>query len=178
MKGHWLFDIDTLQDEHDDVAESAVVPFPHAIKGEGIFAFVDLKETTHEKGAEIIADLRNAVKQSIASYAVPDYFLVSRLSNFPFASCLATLPLACALQITASGGLPKTRSGKIMRRILRKIACNQFDDLGDVSTLADPTVVVGLVQRFKDQIGQVKSEWISIVPVHFDLMTMFFTEFV
>uniref|UniRef100_A0A914XPJ1 acetate--CoA ligase n=1 Tax=Plectus sambesii TaxID=2011161 RepID=A0A914XPJ1_9BILA len=77
VSGHRLgtAEIEDVLDEHHDVAESAVVPFPHAIKGEGIFAFVDIKDECEDRHEEIIASLKQTVKSSIASYAVPDYFL-------------------------------------------------------------------------------------------------------
>ena len=105
---------------HENVAEAAVVGFPHEIKGEGLYVFVTLKE-----GVAATDDLKKAlvghVRTVIGPIASPD-----RLQFAP--------------------GLPKTRSGKIMRRILRKIAHNQLDDLGDTSTLADPSVVDSLVK--------------------------------
>lgn len=126
VTGHRLgtAEVEDVLDDHPDVAESAVVGFPHDVKGEGIFAFVVLKEHVHETEKDIKADLKAEIKQRIASYAQPDVILVV-------------------------GNLPKTRSGKIMRRILRKIAANQPDELGDVSTLADPSVVEDIVQSYK-----------------------------
>ena len=106
---------------HEAVAESAVVGFPHDVKGQGIYAYVTLikgVEPTDELRAELIA----WVGKDIGAIAKPD-----------------------ALQW--SPGLPKTRSGKIMRRILRKIAENEVDKLGDTSTLADPSVVEDLVKN-------------------------------
>jgi acetyl-CoA synthetase len=110
---------------HKYVSESAVVGFPHEIKGEGIFAFVILKNkadlATYQDA--LIAELRDLCRSHIAAFAVPDYILF----------CDA---------------LPKTRSGKIMRRILRIIATGSCSvaDLGDVSTLAEPQVVESLVK--------------------------------
>ena len=106
---------------HPAVAEAAVVGFPHDIKGQGIYAYVTLKvgvEPTEELRKELIAHVR----KEIGPIASPD-----------------------ALQWAPS--LPKTRSGKIMRRILRKIAANEVDALGDTSTLADPNVVTDLVDN-------------------------------
>ncbi len=104
---------------HDDVAEAAVVGFPHDIKGQGIYAYVTLNA-----GVEATEDLRRAlvahVRKEIGPIAAPDV-------------------------IQWAPGLPKTRSGKIMRRILRKIAENDVSSLGDTSTLADPSVVDDLV---------------------------------
>ncbi|QBQ48891.1 acetate--CoA ligase [Brevundimonas naejangsanensis] len=106
---------------HDDVAEAAVVGFPHDIKGQGIYAYVTLN-----KGVEATDDLRKAlvaqVREEIGPIAAPDV-------------------------IQWAPGLPKTRSGKIMRRILRKIAENELGALGDTSTLADPSVVDDLVKN-------------------------------
>lgn len=106
---------------HDDVAEAAVVGFPHDIKGQGIYAYVTLN-----KGVEATEDLRKAlvaqVRSEIGPIAAPDV-------------------------IQWAPGLPKTRSGKIMRRILRKIAENELGALGDTSTLADPSVVDDLVKN-------------------------------
>ncbi|MCU0807572.1 MAG: acetate--CoA ligase [Candidatus Contendobacter sp.] len=106
---------------HPAVAEAAVVGYPHDIKGQGIYAYVTLKmgvEPTEELRKELIAHVR----KEIGPIASPD-----------------------ALQWAP--GLPKTRSGKIMRRILRKIAANEVDALGDTSTLADPNVVTDLVDN-------------------------------
>ena len=106
---------------HDDVAEAAVVGFPHDIKGQGIYAYVTLN-----KGVEATEELRRAlvaqVREEIGPIAAPDV-------------------------IQWAPGLPKTRSGKIMRRILRKIAENELGALGDTSTLADPSVVDDLVKN-------------------------------
>ncbi|PQZ81091.1 MULTISPECIES: acetate--CoA ligase [unclassified Brevundimonas] len=106
---------------HDDVAEAAVVGFPHDIKGQGIYAYVTLN-----KGVEATEALRKAlvaqVREEIGPIAAPDV-------------------------IQWAPGLPKTRSGKIMRRILRKIAENEIGALGDTSTLADPSVVDDLVKN-------------------------------
>ncbi|GDX79663.1 acetyl-coenzyme A synthetase [Deltaproteobacteria bacterium] len=102
---------------HPAVAEAAVVGFPHQIKGEGIWAWVILKDGY---SAEIAA-LREQVRREIGPIATPDH-------------------------ITIVPGLPKTRSGKIMRRILRKIAAGEPDQLGDTSTLADPAIVEALIQ--------------------------------
>ena len=103
---------------HHKVAEAAVVGFPHEIKGQGIYAFVTLmKDDT--PSAELKKELVEWVRSQIGPIASPD-------------------------DIQWAPGLPKTRSGKIMRRILRKIAANDFDDLGDITTLADPSVVTDL----------------------------------
>ncbi len=106
---------------HPKVAEAAVVGFPHDIKGQGIYAYVTLKlgeEPTDALRKELVA----WVRKEIGPIAAPD-------------------------AIQWAPGLPKTRSGKIMRRILRKIAADETDALGDTSTLADPTVVGELVEN-------------------------------
>ena len=107
---------------HEQVAEAAVVGFPHDIKGEGIYAFVTLMQGTNENLDGIEQELINLVRREIGPFAKPD-----------------------ALQWAP--GLPKTRSGKIMRRILRKIAANDLDNLGDVTTLAEPAVVDDLINN-------------------------------
>ena len=105
---------------HDAVAEAAVVGMPHEIKGQGIYAFVTLKVGV-EKSDELKKALKTHVRKEIGPIATPD-----------------------AIQF--ADGLPKTRSGKIMRRILSKIAAGNTEDLGDTSTLADPSVVTDLVK--------------------------------
>jgi acetyl-CoA synthetase len=104
---------------HTAVAEAAVVGYPHDVKGQGIYAYVLLMEGA-EASEELIRHLRDFVAKEIGAIAKPDL-------------------------IHIAPGLPKTRSGKIMRRILRKIAANELDSLGDTSTLADPSVVEQLV---------------------------------
>ncbi len=106
---------------HPAVAEAAVVGFPHEIKGEGIYAFVTLMLSQKSGNEELIEELTNLVREQIGPIAKPDV-------------------------IQWAPGLPKTRSGKIMRRILRKVAANEVDDLGDTSTLADPSVVNELIK--------------------------------
>lgn len=106
---------------HDLVAEAAVVGYPHDIKGQGIYAYVTLMTGT-EPSEAIRKELINLVRQEIGPIATPDV-------------------------IQWAPGLPKTRSGKIMRRILRKIAANELENLGDTSTLADPSVVDNLIQN-------------------------------
>lgn len=122
VTGHRLgtAEVEDAITEHPEVAESAVVGFPHDVKGEGVFAFIVLKENVQRPEEEIVAELRKMVRSTIAGYAVPDVILV------------------CP-------GLPKTRSGKIMRRILRKVAAGQPEEMGDTSTLADPSVVEAIV---------------------------------
>jgi acetyl-CoA synthetase len=106
---------------HHAVAEAAVVGAPHAIKGQGIYAYVTLKAGV-EASEALRKELAAHVRQEIGAIATPDW-------------------------IQWAPGLPKTRSGKIMRRILRKIAANEHEQLGDISTLADPTVVSALVDE-------------------------------
>ncbi|OED42382.1 acetate--CoA ligase [Chromatiales bacterium (ex Bugula neritina AB1)] len=106
---------------HESVAEAAVVGYPHDIKGQGIYAYVTLMIGT-EATEELRAELVQHVRKEIGPIASPDV-------------------------IQWAPGLPKTRSGKIMRRILRKIAENEIDSLGDTSTLADPAVVDDLVEN-------------------------------
>ena len=106
---------------HDAVAEAAVVGYPHDLKGQGIYAFV-----TPMNGVALSDELKNEllalVGKEIGGFARPEL-------------------------IQWAPGLPKTRSGKIMRRILRKIACNELENMGDTSTLADPAVVDGLIEQ-------------------------------
>ena len=107
---------------HPCVAEAAVVGFPHALKGEGIYAYVTLMSGDESDPDTLLAELIAMVRKEIGPIAKPD-------------------------AIQWAPGLPKTRSGKIMRRILRKIAANELDNLGDTSTLADPSVVEDLIHN-------------------------------
>ncbi|SBW82976.1 Acetyl-coenzyme A synthetase 2 [Pseudomonas veronii 1YdBTEX2] len=106
---------------HDWVAEAAVVGYPHDVKGQGIYAFVTPMNGV-EPSETLKKHLLELVSKEIGSFAKPEL-------------------------IQWAPALPKTRSGKIMRRILRKIACNELDSLGDTSTLADPSVVAGLIDK-------------------------------
>ncbi len=106
---------------HDAVAEAAVVGYPHDVKGQGIYAYVTLMKGS-EPSEALTKELLALVGKEIGSFAKPEL-------------------------IQWAPGLPKTRSGKIMRRILRKIACNELDNMGDTSTLADPSVVDSLIER-------------------------------
>ena len=106
---------------HKAVAEAAVVGFPHDIKGQGIYAYVTLMKGVEDSEA-LHAELIQQVRDEIGPIATPDV-------------------------IQWAPGLPKTRSGKIMRRILRKVAANELDNLGDTSTLADPSVVDNLIKN-------------------------------
>ena len=123
VSGHRLgtAEVESALVAHKKVAEAAVVGYPHDIKGQGIYAYVTLKagETTSE---ELRKELVQWVRKEIGPIATPDL-------------------------IQWAPGLPKTRSGKIMRRILRKIAANEHEQLGDTSTLADPGVVNDLVNN-------------------------------
>jgi acetyl-CoA synthetase len=122
VSGHRLgtAEIESALVAHPAVAEAAVVGYPHAIKGQGIYAFVILKA-----GAEASEALKQALIDQVAREIGP----IAKPDVIQFAP-----------------DLPKTRSGKIMRRILRKIAAGQISDLGDISTLADPSVVEQLIQ--------------------------------
>jgi acetyl-CoA synthetase len=121
VSGHRLgtAEIESALVGHHDVAEAAVVGFPHDIKGQGIYAYVTLKVGVDATDA-LRADLIKWVRREIGPFAAPDV-------------------------IQWAPGLPKTRSGKIMRRILRKVAEGDVSNLGDTSTLADPSVVADLV---------------------------------
>ncbi len=125
VSGHRLgtAEIESALVAHAKVAEAAVVGCPHEIKGQGIYAFVTLNADA-EPSDELLKELIQWVRREISPIATPDH-------------------------LQWAPRLPKTRSGKIMRRILRKIAENQLDSLGDTSTLADPSVVEELVRNFK-----------------------------
>jgi acetyl-CoA synthetase len=123
VAGHRLgtAEIESALVAHPKVAEAAVVGFPHPIKGQGIYAYVTLIVDA-EPSEALRAELRDWVRREIGPIATPDL-------------------------IQWAPGLPKTRSGKIMRRILLKIAANEHEQLGDISTLADPSVVENLVNE-------------------------------
>tara|TARA_R110000744_G_scaffold145205_3_gene257581 strand:- start:114349 stop:116301 length:1953 start_codon:yes stop_codon:yes gene_type:complete len=127
VSGHRLgtAEIESALVAHTDVAEAAVVGYPHDIKGQGIYCYVTLNSgiVPNEDSAKM---LRQWVRQEIGPIATPDL-------------------------VQFAPGLPKTRSGKIMRRILRKIAENEFGNLGDTSTLADPSVVEDLIENRKNR---------------------------
>jgi acetyl-CoA synthetase len=127
VSGHRLgtAEIESALVLHDKVAEAAVVGFPHDIKGQGIYCYVTLN-VGEEPSDELHAELRQQVRVEIGPIASPDH-------------------------IHFTTALPKTRSGKIMRRILRKIAENDFGALGDTSTLADPNVVDALIEGRQNQ---------------------------
>jgi acetyl-CoA synthetase len=121
VSGHRLgtAEVEAALTLHDDVVEAAVVGFPHDIKGEAIYAYVTLQQG-HNYDDAIKDALKKLVAEKIGAIARPDI-------------------------IQWAPNLPKTRSGKIMRRILRKIAANELDNLGDTSTLAEPQVVDSLI---------------------------------
>ena len=123
VSGHNLgtAEIESAFVSHSKVAEAAVVGYPHEIKGNGLYCYVSLNagEISSE---ELVGDLKKTIRKKIGPIATPDF-------------------------IHITSGLPKTRSGKIMRRILRKIASNEFENLGDTSTLADPSVVDDLIKN-------------------------------
>jgi acetyl-CoA synthetase len=121
VSGHRLgtAEVESALVAHPNVAEAAVVGYPHAIKGQGIYAYVTLKsDATPSEGLR--AELKRWVRKEIGPIASPDV-------------------------IQWAPSLPKTRSGKIMRRVLRKVAADDGSDLGDTSTLADPSVVEALL---------------------------------
>ena len=122
VSGHRLgtAEIESALVAHNDVSEAAVVGYPHDVKGQGIYAYVTLNEGAAAND-QLAAELKQWVRSQIGGLAVPDF-----------------------IHLTLA--LPKTRSGKIMRRILRKIAENEVDALGDTSTLLDPAVVDSLIQ--------------------------------
>jgi len=122
VSGHRIgtAEVESALVSHPKVAEAAVAPMPHDIKGQALYAFVTLKDGIADS-EELKRELAQHVRKEIGAIAVPD-------------------------KIQFAPGLPKTRSGKIMRRILRKIAENQTDQIGDVSTLADSSVVEALVK--------------------------------
>ena len=123
VSGHRMgtAEVENAINEHDNVVESAVVGYPHDIKGQGIYAYVTLMNG-EEPTEELRKELETWVRSEIGPIAKPDL-------------------------IQWAPGLPKTRSGKIMRRILRKIAEDDFSALGDTSTLADPSVVDELIEN-------------------------------
>ena len=123
VSGHRLgtAEIEGAIGKHEDVAEAAVVGYPHDIKGQGIYAFVTLMAGKTETD-EMMTEIKLKVRELIGPHACPD-------------------------RIQFSSALPKTRSGKIMRRILRKIAEGDTQNMGDISTLADPSVVEQLISK-------------------------------
>ncbi|MDP1833011.1 MAG: acetate--CoA ligase [Geothrix sp.] len=125
VSGHRLgtAEVESALVAHEAVAEAAVVGYPHPIKGQGIYCYVLLNNGFAENGnQQLIGALKEQVRQVIGAFAAPDV-------------------------IHIAAGLPKTRSGKIMRRILRKIASSEYDGMGDLSTLAEPEVVSRLIEE-------------------------------
>lgn len=130
VSGHRIgtAEVEDAIDEHPKVYEAAVVGAPHAIKGQGIYAFVissDLKKYGNPEGTR---ELKKEIDQ-----------LITKIIG----------PIAKTDQIMVVSGLPKTRSGKIMRRILRKVAAGEVDQLGDISTLLNPEIVTELINNLK-----------------------------
>jgi acetyl-CoA synthetase len=123
VSGHRMgtAEVESALVSHPKVAEAAVVGFPHDIKGQGIYGYVTLN-AGETSDINVKEDLIKWVRKEIGPIASPDL-------------------------IQFSSNLPKTRSGKIMRRILRKIAANDYEDLGDISTLAEPSVVNDLIKN-------------------------------
>jgi acetyl-CoA synthetase len=130
VSGHRLgtAEVESALVEHESVAEAAVVGFPHPIKGQGIFAYVFLNDDVRGTDPnQLIGALKEQVRHVIGPIATPD-------------------------EIMMVDALPKTRSGKIMRRILRKIAAGEYDDMGNVTALADPSVVEALIEAHKEMV--------------------------
>nr|XP_060466574.1 acetyl-coenzyme A synthetase 2-like, mitochondrial isoform X4 [Panthera onca] len=130
ISGHRLgtAEIEDSMASHPTVAETAVIGYPHDIKGEAAFAFIVLKDNAGDPDL-VVKEVRSAVANKIAKYAVPDQILVVKR-------------------------LPKTRSGKVMRRLLRKIITGRAQDLGDTTTLEDPHVIMEILkvyQKYKDK---------------------------
>uniref|UniRef100_A0A8D0H8L3 Acetyl-coenzyme A synthetase n=1 Tax=Sphenodon punctatus TaxID=8508 RepID=A0A8D0H8L3_SPHPU len=125
ISGHRLgtAEIEDAMDEHPAVPETAVIGYPHDVKGEGAFAFVVLKDDTAQP-QHIEEELKSIVASKIAKYAVPDHILIVKR-------------------------LPKTRSGKIMTRLLKKIVTGHSGDLGDITTLDDPSVITEIVDTYQ-----------------------------
>ena len=138
VAGHRLgtAEVESALVAHPKVSEAAVVGYPHDIKGQGIYAYVTLM-AGEQPSEELRKELVGWVRKEIGPIASPDL-------------------------IQFAPGLPKTRSGKIMRRILRKIAEDEFGNLGDTSTLADPAVVDDLVQQPAEQEGRRQGGGVSL----------------
>ncbi len=129
VSGHRLgtAEIESALVAHPSIAEAAVVGYPHDIKGTAIFAYVQVNQSAQDGDTNALMDeLKQSVRKAIGPIATPE-----------------------ALQFVS--GLPKTRSGKIMRRILRKIASSEYSELGDVTTLADPAVVDSLIEGHRSR---------------------------
>jgi acetyl-CoA synthetase len=129
VSGHRIgtAEIESALVAHEAVAEAAVVGYPHDIKGTGIYCYVLLNAGFSDGDRdELVGALKQQVRNAIGAFATPDI-------------------------IHIASGLPKTRSGKIMRRILRKVASSEYEGLGDTSTLADPDVVQHLIDEHRQQ---------------------------
>ena len=116
-------EVENAINEHPKVIESAVVGYPHDVKGQGIYAYV-ICDMTNRTEDNLVNEIKEMVSKIIGPIAKPD-------------------------KIQIVPGLPKTRSGKIMRRILRKVAENSLDNMGDTSTLLDPEVVTKIIEGRK-----------------------------
>ncbi len=127
VSGHRMgtAEIESAINEHVEIAESAVIGYPHDIKGQGIFAYVTMKQMETADDALIKQEIVKLVRKKIGPIATPAIIMIAP-------------------------DLPKTRSGKIMRRILRKIAANEYESLGDTSTLNDPSIVDELIARWEE----------------------------
>ncbi|XP_032300830.1 acetyl-coenzyme A synthetase 2-like, mitochondrial isoform X2 [Coturnix japonica] len=134
ISGHRLgtAEVEDVVNHHAAVAESAVIGYPHEIKGEGAYVFIVLKKDSKYVEETLAAELRELISKKIAKYAVPEYIQVTRR-------------------------LPKTRSGKIMRRVLRKIVENKASELGDLTTLDDHEAVQQIIEGHKHLVEGQKS---------------------
>ncbi len=128
VSGHRIgtAEVEDVIDEHPEVVEAAVVGFPHDIKGQGIMAYIIPKNTNDSDNEGIFELLNEMITKDIG-------------------------PIAKLDRIVLANDLPKTRSGKIMRRILRKVAAGEFDQLGDISTLLNPEAVESIIEKVKAQ---------------------------
>jgi acetyl-CoA synthetase len=126
VSGHRLgtAEIESALLTHRSVAEAAVVAMPHPLKGQAIYAYITLNKNV-EQTQDLLEELRRHVRDEIGDLATPD-------------------------AIQYASGLPKTRSGKIMRRVLKRIAMDDFDNFGDMSTLADPSILADLIEGKKN----------------------------
>jgi acetyl-CoA synthetase len=127
VSGHRLgtAEVESALVAHEAVAEAAVVGYPHPIKGQGIYAYVLVTaEYASQPADQLEGSLKEQVRHAIGAFAAPDI-------------------------VHIAPGLPKTRSGKIMRRILRKIASSEYEGMGDTTTLAEPEVVEKLIEQHR-----------------------------
>lgn len=131
VSGHRIgtAEVESALVSHEAVAEAAVVGYPHEIKGQGIYAYVLLRAGYEDAGEEqLVGALKQQVRNAIGAFAAPDI-------------------------VHIASGLPKTRSGKIMRRVLRKVASSEYDGLGDLTTLAEPEVVQRLIDEHRERMA-------------------------